>query len=953
MATVNTLTIETLNLSIDVDGRGAISGLSNIERQSERTANRIGRLSKSLGFLRSGILVTIKALLSMGAVIIAYNLLVSGPQKAFQLLAGAISSAATAVFDFQEATLQLQGILATTQKFSNDFATSFKIAGDVAAAMIDQLQRRSREIIASSEDVLLVIQTINSTGGAAIFRTQQEVLDASILLSNAIVSITRGQERQRQLAEETRSLFTQQLRSTSLLGRLIFDNTEQMKKFFREAEKSQNGLDLLRAKLRGFAEVAERVGSTFTGLVTTTQDLFSRFARTAFTDVFDELRLGYVALIARIFGAEEAFNRLAAAVGDVFRVFVERGLRFVGEVFKNDTLKNVIDNIQAIRQAAIEGNITIEEAAAQYESATGTLADVFKSLPEIVGELVGKTPAESIVDAIIRKIDELVEAAIGKLVLLGTFAEAIGRAAVGVFKIISAVIGILGELVRIIGPILAYVAQAFANLVDGLLELLDFKIPLGLGARAQLVSREKLSEARISLESLVDTLGGAGEKIAPLARDLDLAVEGLADIFFALSEAFSEKESTESTEPGFFKRALDEVRKLREITEKGFIDLSTTPTSGKDRPFDPTELLEETENILKLSRQFNRQVDRNLRLLITGLERGGINIREAAIHLFDAVDQLTRRRIELGGDPNAVREDFDTNEDFINARIGKRGELVRAQLRAERFGTPEDVAKIKEQLEAVDSELSSIDLRLVSVNDSFARLADINFDSLTEILTRPVFGEALKQVFESTRESLGNLKVSLKDIATTFKETFQNSLIPIALAFGDALVDAFSGDKKLGEAVKEFAANLLKTLGEMAVKLGAIFILIGLLTFDFATVGKGAALVAAGGAAIALANAIKGGGGAGASASAGREEPTPFSFEQSNVQVQQLAQSTQQLGEAATKLASAASRLEGISPDKVVTMSSNRSFAAKANLALADSSSAVPRRSLASTLLGR
>ena len=249
-----------------------------------RRVSRRGRFLRRfvLRPLTSAILTMTKALLSMGIIMVAFTILVGGPIAAFFSMIAAIRATISTLAEFEQRILALQGILASTVIFLRDPVENFRNAGLVATSVVETLALRANEMVASLTEATLVFQTLLATGAQRSIRDVDQLVDLTILLSNAIAGITTGQDRQRQLAEETRSLFTQQLRANSLLTRILFRNRREMREFFRQAEASDTVVEQLTERLSGFAAVAVELGKTLEGIKTTAQTILQVIARRAF-----------------------------------------------------------------------------------------------------------------------------------------------------------------------------------------------------------------------------------------------------------------------------------------------------------------------------------------------------------------------------------------------------------------------------------------------------------------------------------------------------------------------------------------------------------------------------------------------------------------------------------------------------------------------------------------------
>ncbi len=294
--------------------------LNRTSRSLDRTARSARRASAGMLRFRSVIATMTKALISMVAVLIAFNLLITLPQRLFQGFVTVLRAATKTVSEFEQRILALQAILASTVTFSADPLENFVRSGRVAAAVVETLALRANEMVISLEEATIVFQTLIASGAQKMVKNMEELVDLTVILGNAIAGITVGQQRQRQLAEETRSLMTGQLRSTSLLGRLLFKNSKEINAFNREMERTGMLSTEIEQRLIGFAMAARDFAMTFEGLTTTIQTFLQILAKRALGGIFDETEKKVSSFLTQIRDGIALFNVLAATLASSFRI---------------------------------------------------------------------------------------------------------------------------------------------------------------------------------------------------------------------------------------------------------------------------------------------------------------------------------------------------------------------------------------------------------------------------------------------------------------------------------------------------------------------------------------------------------------------------------------------------------------------------------------------------------
>jgi len=292
-------------VKIIIKEEAAVRGLRRMDRSlkaSERRADsyrrRIDRLTRAhKRFARSSVFsakaiggTLLKASVSMVGVLAIWNTTIVPLEAGMRALGFTITEAAKAVADFEMRVVSMQAVLATTARFSRDVGENFKIAGDIAQNVMLEIIARNKETIATIDEIALAYQVLLSSGARKYVRTEGEMVDLAILLSNAIASVTVGQDRTRQISEEIRGIFAQTLRNTSLVGKLIFKNTQGVQNFLKPLEKSRDAVAAFTEKFKGFDQASVRLAQTWQGIGATFKSLFTTFSLQAFGFIMDDLK---------------------------------------------------------------------------------------------------------------------------------------------------------------------------------------------------------------------------------------------------------------------------------------------------------------------------------------------------------------------------------------------------------------------------------------------------------------------------------------------------------------------------------------------------------------------------------------------------------------------------------------------------------------------------------------
>lgn len=265
---------------------GVSQKIKNLRKQMTLTQ----RIAKSL----RGTMSTIsKALISGFAISTVFGAIytaINSVRTVFRLLKNEIVEGVMAVADFQEQTLTLSGIIATTVKQADNLEDNFRKAGDMARTVQLEFLKRTGEIIGTSKDAALVFQTLLGQGVAGLVNNMQEAVDLSILFTNAIIAVTPGQDKQRQLASETAAFLRGTVRATDRLAKLLGYTATDLNRIRDSAKSTKDFFQQIQPRLEAIQRASKEFGNTWTGLVTSSQDLIKILRLRVFTTLFEGIR---------------------------------------------------------------------------------------------------------------------------------------------------------------------------------------------------------------------------------------------------------------------------------------------------------------------------------------------------------------------------------------------------------------------------------------------------------------------------------------------------------------------------------------------------------------------------------------------------------------------------------------------------------------------------------------
>ena len=939
MATFNVSTgaDQSLTIHIIIDDKKATRGLKKVDSGMKQVTKSTKKTTSSFRGFRSIIATMGKALISMMAVLVVFNVLITIPQAIFRALIGTISATIATLADFETRILSLQAIFATTLIFATNDVQNFEIAGRFAVGVVEALTLRASELVTSTQEALIVMQTMLSVGATELVPTYEDMVDLTILLANSIAGVTAGQDRQRQLAEETRSLMTGQFRVTSMLARLIFKSKRDWEKFKQEAKETNNFVGMMTEKLAGFSVAARSLGRTFDGLKTTAQSMLQLFARRAFTNIFDEARLAVAALFDRITADTVQFDRTAAAVSASVRTIFGYYAKWIKE-----------------------------DLGLAFTDANNLMKEIEARAPKAVGFIIRWSHRIRILIHFILGLLEVINLAVSTVIEGFTFLIRLGERVLWSWPFevrTEETKDMTAEQMNkrwkdAMKDTKSWGKDLWAA-VKNLLQIFKLVDSIGIGQKAE---KEAIARQVQAWEEIVQQKEHAAE--------LDQLMTGFRQVNLDL---MLEENKAQSKINNVLLTQLRNVKSMMRLrTQMGVPQRDTTGVIEGPGESTVLDIVEPT-------------LLGTIDLLVAEQKKTAERINLIQKTLFDAkevepiTNEISRLRDELEKIPDippftldiiGTPAEFIASLDWEGARleIVKAIDIMKADNMYLDIYDPDALEQLRIDLLELTADINKVTESVASTQLEVLRTFDVTFGSmkkrLQDTFMAPIFSaffadlqKALKgndTSFKGFRASIGN---SIKGVWEFIKSAEFMAMAVVATS--SALTDMFKG---IGEgtttataAMTEFFAGILSGLGEMAIQMGTLWMLEGLLALNFRDVGLGLALIAAGGVAVAV--AAKYGAknqGAGASvggAAGGTGQVAQFSFDQAAINVQQSASD---LSTAAADLNTATSTLESMSAGDVLVKGSEQK--GLTNLVARDakkSRSFTATRNLSLTLAGR
>ena len=908
-----------------IDGK-ATRPLRRVGRQVDRTGKKINRFNRRSGFLARTWNTMRKALLSMVGVLIAFNFVITAPQLAMKVLIGLFKESIKLASDFEQKIISLQAVFASKISFKADPFANFKETGKIAENVLNQIALRAGETIGSISDVALVIQTAIASGAENQVRSVKELIDLSILLTNAIATFTPGQDLQRQLSEETRSLFLGRARATSQLVNFLFaGNKNAIRKFLEETKVSGDFLERIEKKLKGVDFASKRLGRTVSGVSATFQSILQIVAHRALSGggPLSELTERFADFLDDIVAGVEGLNRLAASISASFALIRDAILEVTGATKYLDDSKTVIELLVTLIPLFTEKIVQLVFSAKTGVLVFYELYQLFFNVGRAFGALFQAIASTGFSDFLIGLLENIiifVHKALAVFAIIPDIVDTIQAKLLGLTKGIINLAIVLSKIPgtrAFVDPLLALASQfEKGNVIDRIFDVMTRNVAVSETGGGPLVS---------GFKTILDELKSATLRIPKIMKLLftgPLSSDVAKTKMDAFAKAFEDA----------FKRIEDRMKETAKaadaIPQKKFLDFSG--------------LLEENKNLLKSTGFLRTQAGQVGKILARSFE--GIIPQDIVRKILPDVD------IIIGSIQDKIRlltiQLSDTTEaleaaDFLPEFLKDPDQVQKLQ---------DDATKIRGEIAALTGELSSLEQALVELSKTtFVDFAE----SINNILRANVFSAIRTQIQEMNEEldksggkmnkyaehigealpKLMSVRSEAEHIGFSFRETFKNikemflsteGLTALLGAAGNAMAQAVTqaikGAESFGEALKGIFGTVLIAIGQAALATGTALAIFGAFSMNAAMVQEGLILIAIGVAAIAAGVALSPGssGSAGSGSAASNENMPEFMHSQQSIAAQQYFNSaTENLRVSSENIDSATQNIKGVKAGEV------------------------------------
>lgn len=231
-----------------------------------QTASASGKNMLALGNIAQTLT---KALISMMGVLVAFNLLVTLPQK---IMMGMVALGKTIIEmgeEISRSITQTAGLLASFATFGDTAEKSFNNAIQASRKLQMTFAQLAATSLATAEDMQKGFQVFVARGGLGMAGGDlDKAARTAAFLVNMTIALTGEQQKERQIYTEIDAFLSGQARAGAVVARLLKAQVGDLKTYLELHRQQGDLLEDLQKRFGGLNQAAARLGTTLTGSMT-------------------------------------------------------------------------------------------------------------------------------------------------------------------------------------------------------------------------------------------------------------------------------------------------------------------------------------------------------------------------------------------------------------------------------------------------------------------------------------------------------------------------------------------------------------------------------------------------------------------------------------------------------------------------------------------------------------
>jgi len=244
--------------------RVTVSGAANVNTQLQN-AGRNGQ--DAFSGMNAAIATATKALISMGVIMVAFNVFVTLPEKIAGAFRDLAITAIKSADDMQRQIFNTAGLLTSFASFGPTLSDSFAVATKASEKMMMKFAELASTSVASATDIGLAFQTFVARGGLSFVKNMDEAAQTAALLTNIVVSLTGGLQKERQIVSEISALMSGQATTGNVMAKIIKAQVGDLNAWLEKQKQAGTLLESLRTMFQGIDEASKSLGGTAEGMI--------------------------------------------------------------------------------------------------------------------------------------------------------------------------------------------------------------------------------------------------------------------------------------------------------------------------------------------------------------------------------------------------------------------------------------------------------------------------------------------------------------------------------------------------------------------------------------------------------------------------------------------------------------------------------------------------------------
>lgn len=243
----------------------AVAAAQATAQAAQQTQASVGAAGASLGGVNTAIIGANGGMLGLFGTVLKFNLAWKAAGLVIEGVLAILKSPLTLFEDgskylsqLQDSAAQLQGPIAATVKFSSDLAQNFKLSGQAASSVVEELQKMSIAMGVPVQNLENVFKNVLESGGQNFVKNLQGAVNLTQEFALAMTVAGGSVDNARKLLSEIPQLLSGTETGTNRVLKVLNMTTEQWEEMRQKALANQNLDEVLADKLAPYLTVLDQ-----------------------------------------------------------------------------------------------------------------------------------------------------------------------------------------------------------------------------------------------------------------------------------------------------------------------------------------------------------------------------------------------------------------------------------------------------------------------------------------------------------------------------------------------------------------------------------------------------------------------------------------------------------------------------------------------------------------------